>query len=49
MLDLMIVPLVASLVILAINAYFGLHIIRRGVIFVDLAFAQAHDAAIQAD
>jgi zinc/manganese transport system permease protein len=40
MLDLMIVPLVASLVILAINAYFGLHIIRRGVIFVDLAFAQ---------
>jgi zinc/manganese transport system permease protein len=40
MLDLIIVPLVAALVILAINAYFGLHIIRRGVIFVDLAFAQ---------
>ena len=39
-LDLIIVPLVAALVILAINAYFGLHIIRRGVIFVDLAFAQ---------
>ena len=34
------VPLFAALVILAINAYFGLHIIRRGVIFVDLAFAQ---------
>ncbi|HEX7049239.1 MAG TPA: metal ABC transporter permease [Longimicrobiales bacterium] len=40
MLDLMLAPLAAALVILAINAYFGLHIIRRGVIFVDLAFAQ---------
>ncbi len=40
MLDLILVPLAAALVILAINAYFGLHIIRRGVIFVDLAFAQ---------
>lgn len=40
MFDLILVPLVAALVILAINAYFGLHIIRRGVIFVDLAFAQ---------
>jgi len=39
-LDLIIVPLVAALIVLAINAYFGLHIIRRGVIFVDLAFAQ---------
>ena len=40
MIDLILVPLVAALIILAINAYFGLHIIRRGVIFVDLAFAQ---------
>jgi zinc/manganese transport system permease protein len=40
MLDLILVPLIAALAILAINAYFGLHIIRRGVIFVDLAFAQ---------
>ncbi len=40
MLDLMVVPFAAALVILAMNAYFGLHIIRRGVIFVDLAFAQ---------
>lgn len=40
MIDLIVVPLVAALVILCINAYFGLHIIRRGVIFVDLAFAQ---------
>lgn len=40
MLDLFLAPLAAALVILAINAYFGLHVIRRGVIFVDLAFAQ---------
>ncbi|MGH7552591.1 MAG: metal ABC transporter permease [Longimicrobiales bacterium] len=40
MLDLLVVPLAASLVILAMNAYFGLHVIKRGVIFVDLAFAQ---------
>jgi zinc/manganese transport system permease protein len=40
MLDLLLVPLAAGLVILAVNAYFGLHVIRRGVIFVDLAFAQ---------
>ncbi|HEX7117923.1 MAG TPA: metal ABC transporter permease [Longimicrobiales bacterium] len=40
MLDLMLAPLAAALVILAMNAYFGLHVIRRGVIFVDLAFAQ---------
>lgn len=40
MLDLILVPIAAALVILAINAYFGLHIIRREVIFVDLAFAQ---------
>jgi len=40
MFDLILIPLVAAFVILAINAYFGLHIIRRGVIFVDLAFAQ---------
>jgi zinc/manganese transport system permease protein len=40
MLDLILVPFAAAMVILAMNAYFGLHIIRRGVIFVDLAFAQ---------
>ncbi len=40
MLDLMLTPLAAGLVIVAINAYFGLHVIGRGVIFVDLAFAQ---------
>ena len=40
MLDLMIPPIVAALVILSIHAYLGLHVIARGVIFVDLAFAQ---------
>jgi len=40
MLDLMIPPIVAGLVIISIHAYLGLHVIARGVIFVDLAFAQ---------
>src|SRR5690606_8513417 len=40
MLDLIAIPFVAALVILGMNAYFGLHIIKRDVIFVDLAFAQ---------
>jgi zinc/manganese transport system permease protein len=40
MFDLMLVPIVAGLVILSIHAYLGLHVIARGVIFVDLAFAQ---------
>lgn len=40
MLDLMIPPIAAALVILSIHAYLGLHVIAREVIFVDLAFAQ---------
>lgn len=40
MLDLMIPPVVAALLILSIHAYLGLHVIARQVIFVDLAFAQ---------
>ena len=40
MLDLMIAPIMAGLVVLSIHAYLGLHVIARGVIFVDLAFAQ---------
>lgn len=40
MLDLMLLPIVAALVILSIHAYLGLHVIGRQVIFVDLAFAQ---------
>ena len=40
MLDLMIPPIAAGFVILSIHTYLGLHVIARGVIFVDLAFAQ---------
>lgn len=40
MIDLMIPPVVAALVILSIHAYLGLHVIAREIIFVDLAFAQ---------
>lgn len=40
MLDLMLPALVASLVLVAIHGYLGIHIIARGVIFVDLALAQ---------
>lgn len=36
----MLAPLVASLVLLSLHAYTGLHILARGVIFVDLALAQ---------
>jgi zinc/manganese transport system permease protein len=40
MLQLMIAPFVASMVLVAMLAYLGVHIIARGVIFVDLALAQ---------
>jgi len=40
MLSLILPPLVACLVIVAIHSYLGLHIIAREVIFVDLALAQ---------
>jgi len=38
--DLMIWPLLAALVLTGIHVYLGLHIVTRGVIFVDLALAQ---------
>lgn len=40
MIDLMLPALVAALVLVGIHSYLGLHIIARGVIFVDLALAQ---------
>ena len=40
MLDLILAPLAAGMIILLTHAYFGLHVIQRGVIFVDLALAQ---------
>ncbi len=33
-------PFLASLVLVGIHVYFGLHVIRRGIIFVDLSLAQ---------
>jgi zinc/manganese transport system permease protein len=38
--DLLLIPLLACLVLTGIHAYLGLHILARGVIFVDLALAQ---------
>ncbi len=40
MLDIMLRPFVACLILTAIHAYLGLHVLERGVIFVDLALAQ---------
>ncbi len=33
-------PFLACLLLVAIHAYFGIHILERGIIFVDLALAQ---------
>ena len=33
-------PFLACLLLIAIHAYFGIHILERGIIFVDLALAQ---------
>ena len=38
--ELMFPPFVACMLLVAIHGYFGLHVISRGVIFVDLAMAQ---------
>jgi len=40
MISLMAAPFVVCLLLVAIHGYFGLHVIARGVIFVDLALAQ---------
>jgi ABC-type Mn2+/Zn2+ transport system permease subunit len=40
MLELMLPALVVSLILVGIHGYLGIHIIARGVIFVDLAPAQ---------
>jgi len=40
MLELMLPALVASLILVGMHGYLGIHIIARGVIFVDLALAQ---------
>lgn len=40
MLDLLIWPILVSFVLTGIHVYLGLHVLKRGVIFVDLALAQ---------
>jgi zinc/manganese transport system permease protein len=36
----LILPFLACLLLILIHAYFGIHILQRGIIFVDLALAQ---------
>ena len=40
MVDLLLWPFLAGLVLTGIHAYFGLHVLARGVVFVDLSLAQ---------
>jgi zinc/manganese transport system permease protein len=40
MIELMLLPFAACLVLVGIHAYLGIHVVERGVIFVDLALAQ---------
>jgi zinc/manganese transport system permease protein len=40
MVDILLWPFLAGLVLTSIHAYFGLHVLARGVIFVDLSLAQ---------
>jgi zinc/manganese transport system permease protein len=40
MIEIMLPAFVASIILLAMHAYLGIHVIARGVIFVDLALAQ---------
>jgi zinc/manganese transport system permease protein len=40
MLELLLWPLIAGLVLTGIHAWFGLHVLARGVVFVDLSLAQ---------
>src|SRR5215211_5733043 len=39
-LDFLAAPFVASLILTGIHAYLGVHVVERGVIFVDLSLAQ---------
>ena len=40
MVELLLLPFVAGLVFTGIHAYFGFHVLARGIIFVDLSLAQ---------
>ncbi len=39
-LSFLLAPFVASLILTGIHAYLGVHVVERGVVFVDLALAQ---------
>ena len=39
-LSFLVLPFIASLILTGIHAYLGVHVVERGVIFVDLALAQ---------
>ena len=39
-LQFLLAPFVASLILTGIHAYLGVHVVERGVIFVDLSLAQ---------
>lgn len=40
MLDILLIPFAACVLLTAIHSYFGLHVLKRGVIFLDIALAQ---------
>ena len=39
-LDFMFAPFVACILLIGINVYFGIHVIKREIIFIDIALAQ---------
>ncbi len=39
-LEFMLIPFVACLLLIAINVYFGIHVLKREIIFIDIALAQ---------
>ncbi len=39
-LQFILVPLLASLVLLSLTSYFGIHVLKREIIFIDIALAQ---------
>ena len=44
MIELLLWPLVAGFVLAGIHAYFGMHVLARGVVFVDLSLASRRSA-----
>lgn len=41
MIDILLIPIITMLILVMIHSYFGLEILRRGIIFTDLAIAQS--------